>query len=69
MFFTLLKHTALRADSRARANTGKTIAARIPMIAMTTSNSIRVKPFRLLISVAPLGARLDQVDESPPYRA
>ncbi len=44
MFFTLERHTALRADSRALANTGNTIDARIPMIAMTTSNSIRVKP-------------------------
>jgi hypothetical protein len=34
----------LRADSRARANTGNTIAASIPMIAMTTNSSIRVNP-------------------------
>ncbi len=43
-FLTLERHTALRADSRARANTGNTIAARIPMIAITTNSSIRVNP-------------------------
>src|SRR4030042_849691 len=49
MFFTFERHTALRADSRARAKTGNTIAARMPMMAMTTSNSISVKPCCLLI--------------------
>jgi len=33
-----------RAFSRALAKTGKRIAARIAMIAMTTRSSIRVKP-------------------------
>src|SRR5437016_6213501 len=52
----LLVHVVLRACSRAWAKTGKRIAARMAMIAITTSNSIRVKPFRrtiacLLVSV------------------
>src|SRR5579862_1069604 len=41
----LLKQEMVLADSRAWANTGNRIAARIAIIAMTTSNSIRVKPF------------------------
>src|SRR5689334_20828750 len=36
---------ACRAFSRAAAKTGKRIAARIAIIAITTSNSIRVKPW------------------------
>src|SRR2546426_1028590 len=40
---------AERAFSRAWANTGKRIAARMAMIAITTSSSIRVKPFRRFI--------------------
>jgi hypothetical protein len=35
---------ALRAFPLARAKTGKRIAARIAMMAITTSNAIRVKP-------------------------
>src|SRR5436190_23480238 len=42
----LLWHEERRAFSRARAKTGKRMAARIAMIAMTTSSSIRVKPDR-----------------------
>src|SRR3712207_5867306 len=42
--FRLLVHEAARAFSRAWAKTGKRIAARIAIIAITTSNSIRVKP-------------------------
>jgi hypothetical protein len=53
MFLTFDKHTALRADSRALANTGKTIAARMPIIAITTSSSIKVKPLRRFICVSP----------------
>src|SRR5437870_469335 len=41
---TLETHCVFRACSRARANTGKRIAARMAMIAITTSSSIRVKP-------------------------
>ena len=41
---TFERQTAFRADSRARAKTGETIAARIPMIAMTTKSSISVNP-------------------------
>src|SRR5438067_1852087 len=40
----LLVQLALRAASRAFAKTGKRIAARIAMIAMTTSSSINVNP-------------------------
>jgi len=43
--FRLFWQLARRADSRARANAGSRIAARIPMIAITTSSSISVKPF------------------------
>src|SRR5262245_28703461 len=42
----LLAHTVLRAWARARAKTGKRIAARIAMMAITTRSSIRVKPDR-----------------------
>src|SRR5437588_1847605 len=38
------RHGVLRACARARAKTGNRIAARMAMIAITTSNSIRVKP-------------------------
>src|SRR6266571_1352067 len=40
----LLKQVVARALSRAWAKTGKRIAARMAMIAMTTRSSIRVKP-------------------------
>src|SRR5207247_5476931 len=42
----LLMQLAWRAFSRAWAKTGKRIAARMAMMAMTTSSSIRVKPDR-----------------------
>src|SRR5579859_5989649 len=42
---TLLIATACFAAAFACANTGKRIAARIAMIAITTSSSMRVKPF------------------------
>src|SRR5262245_40245621 len=38
-------HAVCRAFSRARANTGKRMAARIAIMAMTTSSSISVNPF------------------------
>jgi hypothetical protein len=37
-----------RAFSRARANTGNRMAAKMAIMAMTTSNSIRVKPRRII---------------------
>src|SRR3954468_15561798 len=43
----LERQLAVRAFSRAWAKTGNRIAARIAMMAMTTSSSIRVKPLRL----------------------
>src|SRR5437764_8184495 len=42
--FRLLEQLDLRACSRARAKTGNRIAARIAIIAITTSSSIRVNP-------------------------
>src|SRR5438105_3254218 len=42
--FVLLTQEIWRADARAWAKTGKRIAARRAMIAMTTSNSVSVKP-------------------------
>ena len=42
----LLEQTAFRALPLALANAGKSMAARMAMIAMTTSNSIRVKALR-----------------------
>jgi hypothetical protein len=42
----LLKQLVWRAFSRALAKTGKRIAARIAMIAMTTNSSMSVKPRR-----------------------
>src|SRR5436853_6800976 len=47
--FRLLIQVIARADSRACAKTGNRIAARIAMIAMTTSSSMRVKPDLLLM--------------------
>ena len=41
-----------RAASRARASAGKSIAANIPIMAITASNSINVKP-DLFISLLP----------------
>ena len=49
----LLAQLARLAASRARANAGSRIAARIPMMAITTNNSIKVKPllmFMVLLS-------------------
>src|SRR5437870_4741889 len=45
----LLKQLACRAFSRAWAKTGMRIAAKMAMIAITTSSSIRVKPCRFFI--------------------
>src|SRR5437660_7824854 len=50
--FRLLKQVVCRAFSRACANTGNRIAARIAMMAITTSSSISVKPYRDLIRMA-----------------
>ena len=44
----LLKQVFCMAFARARAKTGKRIAARIAMIAITTNSSIRVKPLRFI---------------------
>ncbi len=51
----LLTQDAARAFSRAFAKTGNRMAARIAMIAMTTSSSIRVKPLRLIGFHSPCG--------------
>ena len=40
--FRLLTHPAVRARSLALLNAGNSIAAKIPMMAITTSNSIKV---------------------------
>ena len=45
--FMLDAQVVRRAFSRTPWKTGKSIAARIAIMAMTTSNSIRVKPLRL----------------------
>src|SRR4051812_29695395 len=45
----LLTHCALRAASRAACTAGNSRAIRTAMIAITTSNSIRVKPRRVLM--------------------
>jgi hypothetical protein len=42
-WWTLLRHLMLRAFSFAWASAGNNMLARIPMMAMTTSNSISVK--------------------------
>jgi len=46
----LLAQDIVRAFSRALLNAGKSIAAKIAMIAMTTSNSIRVKNRFIVVS-------------------
>jgi hypothetical protein len=48
----LFAHDDRRAASRARARAGSKIAARMPMIAMTTNSSINVNPF-FLIKITP----------------
>jgi hypothetical protein len=50
----LFWHDARRAASRARASAGSSIAASMPMIAMTTSSSIYVNPRGFLIILPPL---------------
>jgi len=47
----LLAQLACRAFSLARANTGNRMAARIAMMAMTTSSSISVKPRLHLVNI------------------
>jgi len=48
MFRKLLQHAVWRAFSLALANTGNKMAANTAMIAMTTSNSMSVKPRRMV---------------------
>jgi hypothetical protein len=50
----LFAQDARRAASLARASAGSSIAASMPMIAMTTSSSISVNPRGFLIIVPPL---------------
>jgi len=49
----LLRQAMERAFSRACANTGKRIAAKMAMIAITTSSSIKVNARRFRIVLAP----------------
>src|SRR5687768_15912263 len=51
--FSLLKQVACRALSRAWAKTGKRIAARMAIMAITTSSSMRVKPRCFFIGASP----------------
>jgi len=63
----LLWQLAVRAFSLAFANTGKRIAARIAMIAITTNNSIKVNPlFYLCIVLLPFQflVRMDCVEST-----
>jgi hypothetical protein len=57
MFVELLRHVACRAFPRAWLNTGNKMAARIAMMAITTSNSIKVKPTRGLLAVTSLSLK------------
>jgi hypothetical protein len=60
--FRLLWHVLLRAFSRALAKTGKRIAARMAIIAITTSSSINVNPFEpdgFLMVIPPLLQGID----------
>ena len=50
-----LEELGRRAASRARARAGKSIAASMPMIAMTTNSSIRVNPLPFFIAGTPFG--------------
>ena len=56
----LLRQAPLRADSRADFNAGMSSSARIAMIAMTTSNSINVKP-RGVLTLGSSGLRFPGV--------
>src|SRR5262249_18802579 len=53
--FRLLTHCDRRAASRAACTGGKSKAIRTAMMAMTTSNSIRVKPRRRMEHLAFVG--------------
>ena len=50
-----LEHCKRRALSRARCTAGRSSAARTPMIAITTSSSIRVKPLRPFTGLCIIG--------------
>src|SRR5213593_3728617 len=64
--FRLLAHVACRAFSRAWAKTGKRIAAKMAMIAITTSNSIRVNALRCRIVLVSSGVRAGGAARSAP---
>src|SRR5262245_17751511 len=57
--FMLLMQLVRSAFSLARARAGSSIAARIAMIAMTTSNSMRVKPPEATIGERPLAVEVE----------
>src|SRR5687767_15342117 len=59
----LLKQEVCRALARAWAKTGKRMAARMAMIAITTSSSIRVKALRR-ISGSPCGSVIPREDKA-----
>jgi len=58
------RHEACRAFSRALAKTGNKIAARIAIIAITTSNSMRVKPRRMTIYLLSVDAHTRPLQRS-----
>jgi hypothetical protein len=61
--FRLFAQEALRAASRARARAGSSIAASIPIIAITTSSSINVNPERCpLIVTIPSCSSAESID-------
>src|SRR5262245_45064839 len=63
--FRFETQVALRAFSRACANTGKRIAAKIAMIAITTSSSMRVKPERRCLMVSILSGSWRRAGRGP----
>src|SRR5450432_1973674 len=64
---TLDVQDACRALARAWAKTGKRIAARMAIMAMTTSNSISVKPLCFINRLLVFVRRSDQTVESVSY--
>lgn len=62
--FSLLRHLVVFARSRALFNAGRSIEARIAMIAITTSNSIRVN-LRILLGSLPPGIAIPMTTVKP----
>jgi hypothetical protein len=64
MVLRLAWHALVTALALALLNTGTAIATKIPIIRITTINSIRVKPFSLRMNFTKIHLLVDQVIRS-----